>query len=233
MHTQTLTHIQSHTHSPYTHSYNPHHTLIHRYTHTHRRTHLPSLTHSHTCTRRDTPSLAPSTHTDTYTNTQQLTHMHAQTPTLMLTHTHRQRPGPWGWRADPAGSSPCLVCSQGQAVTLTPGRCRAHSGPQEEPERAQGPLWSGDGLGWCRRGCPSLSGGGGLGRRSLCWAGGSRGRLPEEPRTAAVVSLEKRPRQRNNAAEGASSRHDWAHTPRRSCDCSLPRPGGSPHSEWM
>lgn len=203
MHTQTLTHIRSHTHthSLYTHSQPTSHT--HTQVHSHRRTHSPSLTLAYRHAQTLPPS--PPAHTQTHTQTPGSSRTRTQTPTLTLTHTHRQRPGPWAWRAHPAGSSPSLVCSQGQAVTLTPGRCRAHSGPQEEPERVQGPLWSGDGLGWCRRGCPSLSGGGGLGRRSLCWAGGSRGRLPEEPRTAAAVSLEKRPRQRSNAAEGALS----------------------------
>ena len=101
----------------------------------------------------------------------------------MHTHAHSHTltdsgPALGGGGLTRAGSCPRLVCAQGQAVTLTPGRCPAHSGPQEELGRAQAPLSWGDGLSWCRRGCLSLSGGGGLGRRSLCWAGGSRGRPP-------------------------------------------------------
>lgn len=186
-HSPTYSRTLTETNPPYTHAYNPHHTLIHRYTHTHIDTHRDTQTHTvshththaHTRTHRDTPSHPQ--HTHTYTNTRQLTHMHTHAHSHTLTDSG---PALGGGGLTRAGSSPRLVCSQGQAVILTPGQCPAHSEPQEELGRAQAPLSWGDGLSWCRRGCPSLSGGGGLGRRSLCWAGGLEGSRPEEPRTS-------------------------------------------------
>lgn len=183
-HTHTETHPHTQTHSPtysLTHSHSPHrthtHTQVysHTATYTHRRTHSPTVSHthtqSHTLTHTDTPSLTPSTHTQAHIHWAAHAHAHTQTPTLMLTHTHTQRPGPWGWRAEPGR----LVSLSG----LFPG---SGSGPdawavpcsQWAPGGAgegTGPLLVGDWLGWRRRGCPSPSGGGGLGQRPCAGLG--------------------------------------------------------------
>lgn len=122
-HTLTLTHR--------THTHNPHRTLTHRYTHTDAHTH--PVSHSHTCTRRDTPSLAPSTHTDTHTNTRQLTHMHADSHTHAHSHTQTA--------ARPLG----VEGSPGRLVSLSglfPG-----SGSDPDPWAVPGTQWAPGGAG--------------------------------------------------------------------------------------
>ena len=204
--TDTLTHIQSHTHThpPHTHAHNPHHTLIHRYTHTHidTYTHRHTLTHAH----RDTLSLTPSTHTHTQTPGRSCTYTHRLLHSRSLTHTRRQQPGPWGWRADPgrlvspsglfpgSGSDPdpwTVPCTQ-----WAPGGAGEGAGPplvggraQLVQERMPVAVWRR----WSRATVPVL--GWGV-SRAAAW----RNHTP-----AAAVSLEKRPPQRSNAAGGASS----------------------------